>query len=329
MQLKDYIQGNRQGKEANRLEREAMDDPFLQGALDGFDSVAGDHTRIIEQLEEKYTHPAFETRHKKRIFFYWAAAASVLLLIGISAYFFSEKSKQGLPALAEVQPVESEKIIPSDSSVESKSQSAEPLLAEATIKETAPAPANPVIPPVTSESVISASSANDVADTDTRSVSISDAPEEAPLVAEATESKQDKQTTERQDVTVNQDNNALSEVVVVGYGVQKKSIVTGSVASVSDERVGRVGTSKNDSISTVFGEKDFQAWCQQKADKNVCEGKEASVKVSFFIDETGKPSNIEYKKYSCEEAREEVKNLLFSSPAWTKTNRKVTITIKW
>ena len=391
MQLKDYIQGNRQGKEANRLEREAMDDPFLQGALDGFDSVAGDHTRIIEQLEEKYTHPAFGTRHKKRVFFYWAAAASVLLLIGISAYFFFENSRQILCDFPEIQLAEKGNVISSDSSVESKSQSAEPLLAEATIKETAPAPANPVIPPVTSGSVISASSANDVADIDTRSVSISDAPEEAPLVAETTDTKQNIQIIhgkivdengeplagasitekgstngtvtdtdgiftlqlpagdsseliasylgyQRQEinpsaagktVVLKQDNNALSEVVVVGYGVQKKSSETGAVSRVLEGKTAGVNVGKDGSTPTAFGEKDFQVWCQQKADKNVCEGKEASVKVSFFIDETGKPSNIEYKKYSCEEAREEVKNLLSSSPAWTKTNRKVTITIKW
>ena len=37
-------------------------------------------------------------------------------------------------------------------------------------------------------------------------------------------------------VTMEDDNQALNEVVVVGYGVQKKSDVTGSVTSVNKER---------------------------------------------------------------------------------------------
>ena len=39
MKLIDYIQGKRRGQEANRLEREAMNDPFLQDAIDGFDRI--------------------------------------------------------------------------------------------------------------------------------------------------------------------------------------------------------------------------------------------------------------------------------------------------
>ena len=43
MSLKNYIQGKRQGKNANQLEREALNDPFLQDAIDGFDSIQGEH----------------------------------------------------------------------------------------------------------------------------------------------------------------------------------------------------------------------------------------------------------------------------------------------
>ena len=34
--LMQYIQGSRKAKEAHRLEKEAMKDPFLSDALDGF-----------------------------------------------------------------------------------------------------------------------------------------------------------------------------------------------------------------------------------------------------------------------------------------------------
>ncbi len=80
MNLKDYIRGERHGKEANRLEREAMEDPFLQGAIDGYDSVEGDHYSVIQKLERQLAQP--RKRVSRRIWIA-AAAALLLLLIGI------------------------------------------------------------------------------------------------------------------------------------------------------------------------------------------------------------------------------------------------------
>ena len=80
MNLKEYIQGKRHGKEANRLEREAMSDPFLQDAIDGYDSVAGDHLSAIEKLEKKVA--AKPSRTDKRVWI-WATAALLVLLLGI------------------------------------------------------------------------------------------------------------------------------------------------------------------------------------------------------------------------------------------------------
>ena len=36
MKLLDYIRGLRKGKEAHRLEKESMKDPFLADAMDGY-----------------------------------------------------------------------------------------------------------------------------------------------------------------------------------------------------------------------------------------------------------------------------------------------------
>ena len=396
MQLKDYIQGNKRGKDANRLEREAMNDPFLQGALDGFDSVAGNHAKIIKQLEEKYTHPVAASQPEKRKFFYWAAAAAILLLIGFGSYFLLEKNKQNNLIFAELQSVKSENAITADSSMkelEAENKS-EALIAS---KEIRPAPdAESSIKNTDKEqarndtfiaSDIVSESANNVAVLDK---SLSEQSESTPLVAENI-NKELKQTvhgkvvdetgeplvgvsivekgkqngtvtnadgtftlqlptgdsskliasyigyehqeinpsTMAKTVALKQDNAALSEVVVVGYGTQKKSTVTGAVSRAAEGRVAGVSVDNEKSAQNIFGEKEFQAWCLQKADKNVCAGDGASVKVSFFIDENGKPSNIEYKKYSCEDAKKEMESLLASSPVWTKTNRKVTVTVKW
>lgn len=77
--LKEYIKGERRGKEANQLERKAMEDPFLQDAIDGYDSVIGDHISTIDDLEKRFTPPG-RAIHKR--IWIWAAAAVIVLLIG-------------------------------------------------------------------------------------------------------------------------------------------------------------------------------------------------------------------------------------------------------
>ena len=383
MQLKDYIKGNRRGKEANRFEREAMNDPFLYGAIDGFDTVAGDHAKIIEQMEEEYINHHIVPKSKNKSFLYWAAAATVLLLIGISTYFFIEYDRQSMPILAEMKSLEKENELSVDSSVKDseyiEESQQELLLAEKIIRKIDPKPAPPVISPIIADR-ISNISTDEKADMPTKAISISDLADRRVVKTERSveqetqvvrgkiidedgnplagvsiiekgtnngvvtgvdgtflmpvpkndsskllasylgyESHEINPSVVNQTVTLKEDTQLLSETVVVGYGTQKKSSLTGA-ASRSKESA---------SVQSQFGEKEFQSLCKQRADKNVCDGKGASVKVSFFIDIIGKPNNIEFQNYSCEEAKKEVENLLSSSPVWTKTNRKVSITIKW
>ena len=53
MKLLDYIRGLRKGKEAHRLEKESMKDPFLADAMDGYHQVEGDHDEQINKLRMK------------------------------------------------------------------------------------------------------------------------------------------------------------------------------------------------------------------------------------------------------------------------------------
>jgi len=86
MKIIDYIQGKRHGKEANRLEREALNDPFLQDAIEGFDAVPGEHLASINQLEEELKRRI--TRKPRVIAYRWWAigiAASLILVLGIGS----------------------------------------------------------------------------------------------------------------------------------------------------------------------------------------------------------------------------------------------------
>lgn len=95
--LKDYIRGQRQGKAANELERKAMYDPFLQDAIDGYDSVEGGHLSVIENLEKRLSSP------KKRInktMWIWAVAAVMILLIGTPLLLYKPYTKEEITGLS-------------------------------------------------------------------------------------------------------------------------------------------------------------------------------------------------------------------------------------
>ena len=85
MKLWNYIQGNRKGKDAHRLEREALKDPFLSEALEGLDSVKGNHAKRIEVLQKQV---AVASRPKLHPLTRWSIAASILLLVSFGGYFF-------------------------------------------------------------------------------------------------------------------------------------------------------------------------------------------------------------------------------------------------
>lgn len=66
MKLIDYIKSTRRGREANRIEREAMGDPFLSDAIEGFDAVYGNHPDKLKSLEEAIARRAARRRRKMR-----------------------------------------------------------------------------------------------------------------------------------------------------------------------------------------------------------------------------------------------------------------------
>jgi hypothetical protein len=89
MNFLHYITKSRKGKEAQRIEREAMKDPFLADAIEGYDLVTNEDT--IKRIEHIRGHIRRKTQ--KRIMFIRTVgivagiAASLLVLIGIGSLF--------------------------------------------------------------------------------------------------------------------------------------------------------------------------------------------------------------------------------------------------
>ena len=91
MKLLDYIRGLRKGKEAHRLERESMQDPFLADAMDGYNQVEGNHEQRIEKLRMQVS--AHSAKKKNTYAITWSIAACLVIGFGISSYFlFLKKS---------------------------------------------------------------------------------------------------------------------------------------------------------------------------------------------------------------------------------------------
>lgn len=106
--LMQYIQGQRKGKEAHRLEKEAMKDPFLSDALDGYQAVEGNPMESIEAMRRRISR---RTRSRRDSITKWSIAASLLICIGFGSYFWLNK-ETGLPEQAQSMAVIEEEAIP-------------------------------------------------------------------------------------------------------------------------------------------------------------------------------------------------------------------------
>ena len=89
MKLSDYIRGFRKGKEAHRLEKEAMRDPFLADALEGYSRVESGADEQIELLRRRVN---MRVTQKRRHTIAWSVAASLLIGVCIGSYFLLQEN---------------------------------------------------------------------------------------------------------------------------------------------------------------------------------------------------------------------------------------------
>lgn len=125
MKLLDYIRGLRKGKEAHRLERESMQDPFLADAMDGYSQVEGNHEQRIEKLRMQVSAHSAKKKNTRAIT--WSIAACLAIVFGVSSYFLFLKKSM------------TDEVFITQESVSSK-------LAEPAIPPTPAIPATPTVP---------------------------------------------------------------------------------------------------------------------------------------------------------------------------------------
>ena len=99
MKFLDYIRGKRKGADAHRIEYDSMRDPFLYDAIEGFDTVDGDHIARIEQLQARMKAKRGGGNNTVRKHPLWqAAAACGVIILGGGLYLFVSHERSAMYA---------------------------------------------------------------------------------------------------------------------------------------------------------------------------------------------------------------------------------------
>jgi hypothetical protein len=324
MGLIDYIKGNRRGKEANRIERDAMTDAFLQEALDGYDSVISNHIQSLERLQQKVNERSMY-RRRNHMAVYLSVAAVVIVLLTVGTFFvynnpfdntqLISKNEQKPESVSTYSIHKSKRVFadstppPENPQVKTvafpppviacdKDVPEESSLNQANLKKSV----NSSVKMVT-ESRTEANSSNDAAMANVAPAQSSSMVQEeiAPIVAD--KKVAESATKSRKD--------AKDEPVVNGYSNSQK------------EKAGEKTEKK-------FEERQFKAFFMSRVKKGVCGDKKNSVEVEFLINGNQYPSTFRFNKFSCDEAKNEVIRILSYSPRWTEDpGKKIKMKLSW
>ena len=289
MELKDYIQGKKAGKEANCLERKALNDPFLQDAIDGFDAVAGNHSYSVKKLEEKLAGriKSKEESSNNRLWIV-GIAASIALVIGFGTLILFHNKPNDLVAVAE-----SAIIIQEDESGYLSEEIDHDAMKRSSDINPIPSDKSPII-----------------------------------AEAKTSMQKKEPTFAAKEEIFADEENMFVAESVSEFKEAQKYISDANESASIESEPMPQNSLSRIKEEDTTFGKKEFEKYFEKNRSKNICSDETASATVHFYVNETGTPVNITVEKSSCNELQEELIRLLGNGPKWSSKNRNVKLDIR-
>lgn len=289
MELKDYI-SNREGEEANQLERRSMNDPFLREAIDGFDSVEGSHLSVIRKLEEQIGGKK-EKKSSKPGPWIWIVVLIAALLA--ASPFLWKTIRQTIENAGQKH---SNQNLSIDENIPASRDSA--LHADHFVNEESTSQSDSL--PYKEEK----SSPLSIPEKSDQKKAISIPPT---LTSEESEESNIAKSPELQEKTTDTTVNQTIESKNPSESQANKTQITHT--------------------SSTFGENEFISYFKRNYDRSLCEGQTISFVVNFYVSPTGHPGNIAITENNCPEMATEIKRLLLGSPIWSKTNRRVTLQI--
>lgn len=377
MRLSDYIQGLRKGKEAHRLEKESMKDPFLADAIDGYNQVEGNHEQRIEQLRIQIS--ARSTKKRNTYAIIWSVAACLVIGFGISSYFLflKETPEPVIPIIPQkeialvptktktdstpISPVSMKQVDKKDIIAKSRTTISKPPSAPITTMPMEEETSGQMVA-ATDEEVIMTTGASDpesvkkmriakmaviptndiikgkvtdqkgepligasVMYKGTNIGTVTDVNGEFSLLKKAENKQLTAQyigyapvevpvdTSRTMLIAMNEDQKGLSEVVVVGHGVNKKA-------------------NKDNTPQPVDGKRKYLKYLKKnlvRPTDETCAQVKGKVVLTFLVNRDGRPFHIKVKKSLCESSDKEAIRLVQEGPDWTYGNKQAEVTVKF
>lgn len=377
MRLSDYIQGLRKGKEAHRLEKKSMKDPFLADVIDGYNQVEGNHEQRIEQLRIQIS--AHSTKKRNTYAIIWSVAACLVIGFGISSYFLflKETPEPVIPIIPQKEialaPIKTKTDSTPISPVSTKQAGKKDIIAKSRTTISKPPSAPITTMPMeeetsdqtvaaTEEEVIMTTGASDpesvkkmriakmaviptndiikgkvtdqkgepligasVMYKGTNIGTVTDVNGEFSLLKKAENKQLTAQyigydpvevpvdTSRTMLIAMNEDPKGLSEVVVVGYGVNKKA-------------------NKDSTPQPVDGKRKYLKYLKEnlvRPTDETCAQVKGKVVLTFLVNRDGRPFHIKVKKSLCESSDKEAIRLVQEGPDWTYGNKQAEVTVKF
>lgn len=377
MRLSDYIQGLRKGKEAHRLEKESMKDPFLADAIDGYNQVEGNHEQRIEQLRIQIS--ARSTKKRNTYAIIWSVAACLVIGFGISSYFLflKETPEPVIPIIPQkeialvptktktdstpISPVSTKQADKKDIIAKSRTTISKPPSAPITTMPMEEETSGQMVA-ATDEEVIMTTGASDpesvkkmriakmaviptndiikgkvtdqkgepligasVMYKGTNIGTVTDVNGEFSLLKKAENKQLTAQyigydpvevpvdTSRTMLIAMNEDQKGLSEVVVVGHGVNKKA-------------------NKDNTPQPVDGKRKYLKYLKKnlvRPTDETCAQVKGKVVLTFLVNRDGRSFHIKVKKSLCESSDKEAIRLVQEGPDWTYGNKQAEVTVKF
>lgn len=125
--IRQYLAGELDDKAMHALERQALDDPFLADALEGYAAHGPDQSAHLADLQNRLEQRVNRDKGKVRIMYYrWASAAAILLILGLSFIWINHQELTHRKDIAKVSTTENAILQKQDSTAGAPTRASEP-----------------------------------------------------------------------------------------------------------------------------------------------------------------------------------------------------------